>query len=537
MKTYINLLREIIKRNKRQTTICFLIMLVMSVFQVVIPLAMKGMVAQIEEYESVQVFIICIGIYAFMWLIYNLINVKWYKHIDILGEKVLWFVREEIYNVIWNCDYTTYFTYNKEYLKNVLFTDVINIYGNIILYSLNVLADLFMIVIFLGVSFYVDVTTTVILVLAVAIGFLLSFSTKPIMSEYSMRVNKALKKDNAVNNECVDAIELIRTNGLQDYYKGKVQRSIHEFIEVAIQSDQKTVFLQNLMSHYHQIMVMVITGFLVLNAKDINAGTLVYYIYVTNLIIEKSQTIEGNLYKFMKNMAAFENIDKIMKTEVTTNADGKELSDVSEIVFDHVSLSYENGTEVLKNKSFTMRKGEAILIKGENGSGKSTVLKMITGLISPNSGEIKYNGISFKDINRQSLYKSICYLNQEELLLNENLQDYLSVMSHKEISESEYHEYASRVHLTKEYGTISDNGRSFSGGEKKKAIIMKLLAREKEASVILLDEIEAGLDKTSQELLDEIEAELLAKKDKYIIIKISHGNIGNIEAYDKVIEL
>lgn len=157
--------------------------------------------------------------YALMWLCYNMINVKWYKHIDILGEKVLCFLREKLYHVIWNCEYDRYFKYSKDYLKNVLFTDVISIYGNIILYSLNIIADFFMVVILLCVSLYVDIRTTVILIFAVGIGLVISILTKTIMTNCSMTVNKALKKDNATNNECVDAIELIRTNGLYDYYK------------------------------------------------------------------------------------------------------------------------------------------------------------------------------------------------------------------------------------------------------------------------------------------------------------------------------
>ena len=58
-------------------------MLVMSVLQVAIPLAMKGMVAKIEEMPSVSLFLICIAIYAVMWLCYNFLNVKWYKHIGL----------------------------------------------------------------------------------------------------------------------------------------------------------------------------------------------------------------------------------------------------------------------------------------------------------------------------------------------------------------------------------------------------------------------------------------------------------------------
>ena len=385
----------------------------------------------------------------------------------------------------------------------------------------------------------VDVITTVILILAVVIGFVFSFLSKPVMSECSRIVNQSMKRENAVNDECVDAIELTRTNGLQDYYRNKVKDSIHDFIGTAIKSDQKSVFLQNLVEHYHQIMIMimVITGFLVLHAQSTSAGTLVYYIFVTNLIIEKSRSIEGNLYRFMKNMAAFENIDSILNEAEVENEDGEELSDISEISFDKVGLVYENAARVFSDRSFTPKKGDAVLLKGGNGCGKSSTLKMIAGFLAPSEGDIRYNGISYKKLKRQSLYRNICYLNQEELLLNETLPEYISIMAHRDVSEKEYQTYASKVNLTKDYGRIIDNGKSFSGGEKKKAIIMKLLARKQEVSVILLDEIEAGLDKESQELIGQIEKEFLQEREHFIIVKISHGEVANRECYNKVIEL
>lgn len=537
MSTYFRILKAIIRENKKQTAFCFGIMLVMSVLQVAIPLAMKGMVAKIEEMPSVSLFLICIAIYAVMWLCYNFLNVKWYKHIDMLGEKVLWFIREKLYTAIWSFEQDTYSRLGKSFLKNVLFTDVINVYGNIILYSLNMFADFFMIFILLLVSFQVDVITTAILILAVVIGFVFSFLSKPVMADCSRIVNQSMKQENAVNDECVDAIELTRTNGLQDYYRNKVKNSIHDFIKTAIKSDQKSVFLQNLVEHYHQIMIMAITGFLVLHAQSTSAGTLVYYIFVTNLIIEKSRSIEGNLYRFMKNMAAFENIDSILNEAETENEDGEELSDISEIRFDKVGLVYENAARVFSDRSFTLKKGDAVLLKGGNGCGKSSTLKMIAGFLAPSEGDIRYNSISYKKLKRQSLYRNICYLNQEELLLNETLPEYISIMAHRDVSEKEYQTYASKVNLTKDYGRITDNGKSFSGGEKKKAIIMKLLARKEEVSVILLDEIEAGLDKESQVLIGQIEKELLQEREHFIIVKISHGEVANLECYNKVIEL
>lgn len=537
MKVYFKILQEIVTKNRRQTTICFAIMLAMSVLQVVIPLSMRDMISRIERSASVRVFGICIVVYGIMWLGYNVINVKWYKHLDILGEKVLWFLREHIYHVIWNCDFSIYSKFSKDYLKNVLFTDVISIYSNIILYSLNIIADLFMVIILLGVSFYVDAAITVILLITVGIGLGLSVLTKPVVAKCSMEVNKALKKDNAVSNECVDGIELIRENGLYDYYKEKSKNSIRDFIQIAVKTDQKMVFLKNLTDHYHQVMLLVMTGVLLLTTQGADAANLVYYMFVSNLIIDKSQAIENNFYQFMRNMAAFNNIDEILNTPLITHEDRPDVGPVTQITFDHVGLSYQNGTQVFKDVTFTLSKGDAALIQGKNGSGKSSILKMISGLISPTSGNITYNGQSVFEINRQTLYKQICYLNQEELLLNETLKDYLSVMAHKEISDIDYKKYREKVNLTKDYGTIFDNGKSFSGGEKKKAIIMKLLARKEDVSVILLDETEAGLDKQSQKMMDTVEKELLAHKERYIIVKITHLATSSTEDYNKILQL
>ncbi len=537
MKVFFKIFMNVIKNNRKQTLMCFIIMFAMSLLQVAIPLTMKNMVTQIETFETVEVFLLCIVIYAAMWLCYSFINIKWYKHIDLLGERVLWYIREKIYDIIWNCKYDNDHNNNADYLKNVLFTDVIGIYGNIIMYSLNIIADTFMILIFLGVSFYVDVPTTIILLAAVAVGLAFSVITRPIISRNSMKINEALKKDNAVNNECVDAVNVIRANGLITYYKDKVRRSIHNFIGIAVKTDQKTMFLQNLVNNYHQILIMFITGFLILKSSSISTGNLVYYIFVTNLIIEKSQSIEDNLFRFMKNIASFDNIDKIIGLETPEEEKLMDAPVISTIQFSRVGLKYDGVTNIFENISFSLSKGDAVLIEGINGSGKSSLLKLMAGIISPTEGNISYNNLSYKAIDRQTLYRSICYLSQEELLLNGTFQEYLSAVAHKPITEKQLKEYFDKIDYSNNSDMITDNGRHFSGGEKKKAIIMKLLARKDDVSVVLLDETESGLDVQSKNLLNHIETEILQNRDKYIFVKISHNNVDNKHLYNKIIKL
>ena len=162
---------------------------------------------------------------------------------------------------------------------------------------------------------------------------------------------------------------------------------------------------------------------------------------------------------------------------------------------------------------------------------------MIAGLIPPTTGIIKYNDISHLNIKKELLFKEICYLSQEELLLNESPLSYISIISHKEIKEDSFKSYQSRVNLSKDYNIIKDNGKYLSGGEKKKFILMKLLARLEDVSIILLDEVESNLDKESKTIMDEIEKEILFNKEKYILIKVSHNNNKSEEMYNKIISL
>lgn len=535
MRMYVKILSETIKKNKLLAGWCVAIIMLMSILQVLIPLYMKDILAEIESQGTVAMLCKCVIIYAILWLIYTVINVHWYKQIDILGEKVLWLIREKIYDVVFDCNQGNKLNKGRDYLKNVVFTDVISIYGNIILYSLNMFADLVVIITFIAVSFVIDVRTTILLLSAVVGGLGLSAVLKPMMAECSKRVNKALKHDNEINNECIDAIDFVKTNGLQKYYKARVKQGIHDFISEAVKSDQKLVFAQNIVNSYHQIILMLITAFLFLNEETANSGNIVYYIFVANLIIDKSQNIESNFYKFLRNIAAFDNVKDFYDTEKKDALEG--LDSISTIEIQNLYMSYEERGQVLKGLSFSAKKGDAILIKGGNGSGKTTLLKLIAGLIEPQKGEIFFDTKSSENVDKNLLYKNICYLSQDEIVLNEDLAEYLSIIAHKEITKEHYEKCVERVGLTKEFRNIFENGRNLSGGEKKKILLMKLLTRLEDVSVILLDEVEAGLDKDSQRVLEEIEEEILSRKDKYIIFRITHGNVKHETKYNRVINL
>ena len=72
------------------------------------------------------------------------------------------------------------------------------------------------------------------------------------------------------------------------------------------------------------------------------------------------------------------------------------------LIFDDVTFSHENGTEIVKNASFSMQYGEILGLSGESGSGKTTILELICGLRSPNNGCILVNKTNLELINLNS---------------------------------------------------------------------------------------------------------------------------------------
>lgn len=92
------------------------------------------------------------------------------------------------------------------------------------------------------------------------------------------------------------------------------------------------------------------------------------------------------------------------------------------------------------------------------------------------------------------------------------------------------------VHFDEAIEMIADNGRSLSGGQRKKLLMMKLLLKYRTSSVIILDELEAGLDAATKEIVMEIEERIVKEKKDCIIFKITHEFKEN-PIFTKVVKL
>jgi len=181
-----------------------------------------------------------------------------------------------------------------------------------------------------------------------------------------------------------------------------------------------------------------------------------------------------------------------------------------------------NKKEILRNISLTIDPGKFIVITGPNGSGKSTLAKIIAGIITPDSGEIIFNGTDITNMNVTERAKlGISFAFQQPVRFKGiQVFDLLRIASGKKLSVAEACNYLSEVGLcAKDYVNREVNG-SLSGGELKRIEIATILARATQLS--LFDEPEAGIDLWSFQSLIGVFEDMRKKAAESSIMVISH---------------
>jgi ABC-type multidrug transport system fused ATPase/permease subunit len=229
-------------------------------------------------------------------------------------------------------------------------------------------------------------------------------------------------------------------------------------------------------------------------------------------------------------------IDKSPETDGDVKYNGFK----KQIEVKNLSFGYpQSESDVLKNVSFTINKGERVIIVGENGSGKTTLSKIIAGVYEPSSGEVLYDGENIKDFERASFYRQFSVISQDFVKYQLSLRDNIGISMPNRIHDDERlmrsAEAANIENIVKRIGGLDAQlGREFdgvelSGGEWQKVAIARGL--NKDSDIIILDEPTSALDPL-------VEYDILSKfanitKGKTSII-ISH-RVGLCKFADRII--
>ncbi|MGX7079035.1 ATP-binding cassette domain-containing protein [Gemella parahaemolysans] len=190
----------------------------------------------------------------------------------------------------------------------------------------------------------------------------------------------------------------------------------------------------------------------------------------------------------------------------------------------NVSKQYKDANFKLENISFDINKKEVIGIIGRNGTGKSTILKMINGIVSYDSGDILYKNSSIKAMDASTLRhtrKNLAYIFQHSNLIdNKSVYYHLSLvykLNKVSVDKKKIDDILEFMNITRLKNSLCG---SLSGGEQQKVAIAMALLQEPE--VLLCDEISSALDTNSEKEIFALLNKLRTTTDISIVM-ISHS--------------
>lgn len=177
---------------------------------------------------------------------------------------------------------------------------------------------------------------------------------------------------------------------------------------------------------------------------------------------------------------------------------------------------------ILDIENLEIHENVVTIVKGESGSGKSTMLKLLNNIVSPDSGVVMYNGVDVNDINPITLRRDVIMQSQFPNIFPGNVRENLNIIftlrREEGLDDEKLLKALEIVNLKKD---LTDDAQNLSGGEKTRLSIARLFLVEPE--VFLLDEPGASLDSKTEEILMNNVIAQIKKRNKSLIF-ISHSD-------------
>jgi ATP-binding cassette subfamily B protein len=238
---------------------------------------------------------------------------------------------------------------------------------------------------------------------------------------------------------------------------------------------------------------------------DYTIGVLIVFITTLGRLFVPVRQFAQQITTIQRALSALDHISVLSEQDVEEAANGDaQAIEFDEIVFKEVYFRYSpDASDVLKNISFTLRKGDRIALVGTTGSGKSTIIRLLTGAYTGYRGSITINGMELRDIPLQEIRQTVSVMQQDIYLFNDTIGFNIG-LGRKEIEQADIEEAARFVYadrfierLPGKYDfVIQDNGDNLSKGQGQLISFARAISGERE--LIILDEATSAVDSITE---------------------------------------
>ena len=410
--------------------------------------------------------------------------------------------------------------------------------GPAVMYTINTAIRFTIVIVYMY-----NVSPTLTLYTLLPLPFL-SFAIFKLSSEINKRstiFQKYLSKVSSFSQEIFSGIRVIKAYSLENQHQ-------ENMINLANESKSKSLNLAKVQSLFGPLMLALIGisnlvviyfgGLMYIDGTIKNIGTIAEFILYVNMLTWPVASLGWVSSMVQEAEASQKRLNEFLKIEPEIKNKNENQSIIEGFIsFENVSYTYQDtNITALKNISFTVKKGETLAILGKTGSGKSTILSLISRMYDVTDGAIRIDKNEISTINLFDLRNSIGIVPQDAFLFSDSIKN--NIMFGKEDATEEEVKSAAKsavVHdnimgFNKQYETVlGERGITLSGGQKQRVSIARAII--KNPAILLFDDCLSAVDTQTEEAILNNLNEIC--KDKTTII-VSH-RVSSAKNADKII--
>ncbi len=369
---------------------------------------------------------------------------------------------------------------------------------------------------------YYDKTMALLALMSAPLMFLSSRVLVKTIRKYNKATRELNGKILAYSEESVQNIQLIKAFDITRDYIDKFKQVLENYREVRLSSDKFSIFMTMVLSFAGLVVSYACYGWGVYRLWQgvITYGTMTLFLQISGSLTSSFGSLAALAPSSISIATAAGRVMEITGFDEESDADKEKAlrildkckKDSFELVLENVSFSYEGKEKpVLQNVNLTISSGETIGLVGPSGEGKTTLFKLVLGIINPTEGRIYIKSSDGEEIKISDSTRRFCsYVPQQVTAFSGSVKENLMIVK-KSASITELEDVLKKAELYQYVSELSDGidtpvreqGANMSQGQLQRLSIARALLRD--ACILLMDEATSALDaQTEANVLENI---------------------------------
>ena len=395
------------------------------------------------------------------------------------------------------------------------------------------------VVILTGYCFYQNYLLSLSLLLLLPLVYLAVIFSTTRMRSGSKKVQDSMGKMTHLLDENISGSDLVKIYHAQDNEKSKFFKLIktirQQRFKVDIAGGVNTSIVNVLIGLCLACVVYLSSAY-----STMSTGDFLAFFTAMGLLVKPVKTLININKPLQQALVAAISVFNLIDEKSEQNLGNKLLNRIEgDINFDNVSFSYDGEKSSLKKINLNITSGETIALVGSTGSGKTTLVNLLTRFYSPSNGKITINNEDINNFELESFRSNISYVDQHVRLFNDTISGNIafgqsdsmpedSILNAAKISNST--EFIDKLD-DKFESEIGEDGVMLSGGQRQRLSIARAIA--KDSPILILDEATSALDSATEKLVQSAITKM--QKGRTTII-IAH-RLSTIQNADRIIVL